>query len=147
MAVRHWDDEAVAVPERAALHRGDIGYLVPLYSGQSPSLSGRPFIEARGSGITTRRGAVAVPERAALHRGPDTGRETPVSGANVAVPERAALHRGISLAPTDSGRKSPVAVPERAAPQKSHKLGVLVRHLSVDSNRGRAGRERRISAA
>ncbi len=61
----------------------------------SPSLRGRPFIEARTSPFRapSRAGAVAVPSGTALHRGLQPN---PTEGAatRVAVPSGTALHRG-----------------------------------------------------
>jgi hypothetical protein len=86
---------AVAVPPGTALHRGliDTGEAWKL-QGRSPSLRGRPFIEASCEDRGRSSGSVAVPPGTALHRGRTTPTMLIAPSAKVAVPPGTALHRG-----------------------------------------------------
>ena len=110
----------LAVPSRTALHRGIIWTSDAVAStANSPSLRGRPFIEAVRWSIRGWQGLLAVHSRTALHRGGNPhhgwvhsvsspslrGRpfiEAPRTGPprtgppRLAVPSRTALHRGPS---------------------------------------------------
>ena len=86
----------LAVPSGTALHRGTATVAIPMVMAvHSPSLRGRPFIEARHWRCSrSSRPGLAAPSGAALHRGDNNAIDEGIRLATLAVPSGTALHRG-----------------------------------------------------